>query len=196
MIIYFDTETTGLYPGKICQLSYIIQKGDVTTAKNFFFAVDNVDYCAYLVHGFSVPLLYKLSNGQVFSDCIDEIEKDFESADLTVSHNTAFDFMFMRKEFERCGRCFPCKREYCSMKNTVAICKLPKNRGLGYKYPKVNELCEKMGVTDCEIRQSTKELFGDSNGFHDARFDTTAIFLAMNFAMEREENIKEIKSYL
>ena len=36
MIIYFDTETTGLYPGQICQLSYVMQDEGKVVAKNFF----------------------------------------------------------------------------------------------------------------------------------------------------------------
>ena len=37
MILFFDTETTGLYPGRIIQLSYVMCDGENTTAKNFFF---------------------------------------------------------------------------------------------------------------------------------------------------------------
>ena len=42
MTIYFDTETTGLIPGRIIQLSYIIDNDGEVSAKNFFFAVDYV----------------------------------------------------------------------------------------------------------------------------------------------------------
>ena len=101
MIIYLDTETTGLHPGQICQLSYIIQNGNSVKGKNFFFAVDYVEYGAYMVHGFSKDKLEQLSNGKGFECFIDEIEQDFLSADLVCSHNTAFDFGFLRKEFER-----------------------------------------------------------------------------------------------
>ena len=73
MILYLDTETTGLYPGEICQLSYIMQDKDGATAKNFFFAVKDVEYGAYLVHGFSVQILKELSGGKTFSDHADEI---------------------------------------------------------------------------------------------------------------------------
>ena len=65
MIIYLDTETTGLCPGNICQLSYVLQTEKEVKAKNFYFAVDNVEYGAYSVHGLSPEILYKLSNGRV-----------------------------------------------------------------------------------------------------------------------------------
>ena len=42
MILFFDTETTGLIPGRIIQLSYVMQSETATTAKNFFFAVEYV----------------------------------------------------------------------------------------------------------------------------------------------------------
>ena len=43
MIIFFDTETTGLIPGRIIQLSYIMQSETEVRAKNFFFAVEYVE---------------------------------------------------------------------------------------------------------------------------------------------------------
>ena len=103
MILYFDTETTGLHPGQICQLTYILQDKNGVKAKNFFFSVDYVEFSAQMVHGFSKEKLFVLSNGKTFSDHFEEIKSDFESADLVVAHNVSFDFSFMRKEFERMG---------------------------------------------------------------------------------------------
>lgn len=196
MIIYFDTETSGLYPGQICQLSYIMQTEQKTTAKNMFFTVDNVEYSAYLVHGFSVDKLYKLSNGKRFSRYIEEIATDFESADVIISHNTAFDFMFMRAEFERQGKIFTYKKEFCSMKQTTPICKLARKSGIGYKYPKLSELCQYFGITDREIAITSEKMFGEASDFHDARFDTTAVYLAVNYGMESLDAMKELKEYL
>ena len=76
MILYLDTETTGLYPGNICQLSYAMQDKSGVRAKNMFFSVDKVDYGAYLVHGFSVAKLKTLSKGLRFADRFDEINAD------------------------------------------------------------------------------------------------------------------------
>ena len=57
MVLYFDTETTGLYPGEICQLSYIMQDKGGVSAKNFYFAVDFVEYGALKVHGLTAEKL-------------------------------------------------------------------------------------------------------------------------------------------
>ena len=195
MILYFDTETTGLRPGQICQLSYVMQDENGEMAKNFFFTVDNVEYGAYLVHGFSVEKLKDVSKGKSFADFIDEIESDFNSADLIVCHNTAFDFMFMRAEFDRLNKTFYIKNEFCTMKGLTPVCKLKRSSG-AYKYPKLSEACAYFNINNCEIQAVSKQLFGSVADFHDARFDTAALYLVANFAMEREDCIKEIKNYL
>lgn len=179
MVIFLDTETSGLKPGYICQLSYVIACGRNLYAKNFFFSVPYVEPSAQMVHGFSVEKLRALSNGKRFCDQIEEIEGDFNSADLIVAHNTSFDFSFLRTEFERCDKVFYPKAEFCTMKKSVPICKLKRTNSAGYKYPKLNELSDFFGVTNTDIRFSMQDLFNDVSGFHDARFDTTAMFLCV-----------------
>lgn len=195
MILYFDTETTGLHPGQICQLSYIMQEGESITAKNLFFTVDSVDFGAYMVHGLSVEKLRELSNGHRFSDYVKQIEKDFSCADVIVSHNTAFDFMFMRAEFERLGIDFLVKNSFCSMKKMTAVCKLSSTKGYGYKYPKLSELCKYFCISDEDIKRTSKGLFGESACFHDARFDTTAVFLAVSKGIKLEPTMSELKKF-
>lgn len=195
MVLYFDTETTGLRPGQICQLSYVMQDGESLSSRNMFFTVDGMEYGAYMVHGFSMEKLRSLSGGKRFEDFIDVIECDFLSADAVVSHNTAFDFMFMRAEFERLGRIFKVKNEFCSMKKATPLCKLKKARGEGYKYPKLHELCSYLGVSGSRILSVSEKIFGHKAGFHDARFDTTAVLLAVNAGVEFEE-FEEVKRFL
>ena len=69
-LLFFDTETTSVKPGHICQLSYITvdtsTKPQTTIGKNFFFTVDEMDPSAQEVHGFSLEKLYELSNGLEF----------------------------------------------------------------------------------------------------------------------------------
>ena len=196
MILYFDTETTGLNPGQICQLSYVMQESDKLCCRNFFFTVDSMEYGAFTVHGFSIEKLKTLSGGKRFNDYIDIIENDFSRADLTVSHNTAFDFMFMRAEFERLGRVFPVKNEFCSMKKTTPLCKLPRSNGEGYKYPKLSELCKFLDIYDYQIKNVYERLFGDEAGYHDARFDTSAVFLAVNECIKAYEDFYGVKEFL
>lgn len=185
MVLYFDTETSGLSPGHICQLSYIMQNGKEEQAKNFFFTVPYVDYNAYLVHGFSVEKLKLLSNGKTFADSIDEIEKDFSSADVIVAHNFTFDSMFLRSEFERLSKTFTFNNGFCSMKKSTPICRLEKARGIGYKYPSLTELTDYFGISHLSISDKTEKLFLTDVNFHDARFDTVAMYLALNCGIDK-----------
>ena len=180
MILYLDTETTGLYPGQVCQLSYIMQTKEETTAKNFFFTVDYVEYGAQQVHGLSVEKLKKLSNGLRFRDCIDEIKCDFERADLIIAHNFNFDYMFLSTEFNRQLLDLPIKQSFCSMKSMTPICKILKSNGKSFKYPKLNEMCKFYEISDSQIEKCAVKLFGDTGEFHDARFDTTSVYLSIN----------------
>lgn len=196
MILYFDTETSGLHPGQICQLSYIMQKGDAVISKNFFFTVDSVEYGAFMVHGFSVEKLLSLSGGKRFINHFEEISKDFAEADVVVSHNVNFDFSFMRAEYARLNANFAVKKDFCSMKKSTTLCKLCRPHSAGYKYPKLGELSAFLGISDSDILSATKMLFGAEVGFHDARFDTSALYLACNVGMNSCLQFQELKEYL
>ena len=173
-----------------------MQNGESLTARNLFFTVDYMEESAQAVHGFSLEKLKKLSNGKKFADYIDIIGKDFCSADVVVAHNTAFDFSFMRAEFERLGRVFSVKKEFCSMKKSTPICKLVRASSGAYKYPKLSELCCHFGIGNEQISNALFKVFGASAGFHDARFDTTAVLLAVNKGMSEFGEYEEIKEFL
>ncbi len=196
MILYFDTETTGLRPGQICQISYVMQSAKETVAKNMYFTVDGMEAGALMVHGLTMEKLKAFSLGQRFKDRADEIQIDFEKADLVVSHNTAFDFMFMRAELERLGKTFTYKKEFCSMKNATPLCKLSRRTGAGYKYPKLAELLEYFSISEHEVLTCGKRLFGNVFGAHDARFDTTAVYLAVNKGIKTEKVMEKLEDYL
>ncbi len=180
MVIFFDTETTSLRPGRICQLSYIMQEEESVSAKNMFFDVGWVDPSAAAVHGFTADVLKELSRGQIFADRLEEIKADFSRADVIAAHNFAFDFMFMRAEFEREGERFTYKNSLCSMKKFTPICKLLCSRGAGWKYPKLTELCEFLEIYPYDITRASIALFGAAPAAHDARYDTSALWLALS----------------
>lgn len=192
MVIYLDTETTGLSPGQICQLSYIMQTKDNVKAKNMFFTVNYVSASAQAVHGFSASELLKLSNGKKFADYFEEIYNDFQSASLIVAHNTAFDIMFLRAEFEKLGKVLPDYNLFCSMKKSTPICKIARSSG-GYKYPKLSELCAFWGVTDKDVNTQCANLFGKEVSFHDARFDCSALYLAINKGFNKADAYNLVK---
>ena len=81
------------------------------------------------------------------------------------------------------------------MKKTTPICKLVGRRS-GYKYPKLSELTCFLGISDSQILLETKKLFGNGVGFHDARFDTVAVYLAMKKGMDTQPELSVLREYL
>lgn len=179
-LIIFDTETTGLKPGQICQLSYIVAQDKKIEGKNFFFKVDYIEPAAQRVHGYSVIDLQKLSGGKDFRYYHPEIAGDFSRADRVVAHNYAFDNRFMAAEFARCNSQFTCANYFCTMRHFTSICRLP-----GSKFPKLTELIEFLGIPEYIIKQTAEKLFG-SKGLraHDARYDATATYLCYQKGLE------------
>ena len=179
MIIYFDTETTGLYPGRVIQLSYVIEKDCEVIGKNFYFMVDSVPEAAVKIHNISTEKLRVLSKEKTFEDYAEEIENDFKKASKIVAHNLAFDLSFMHAEFSNLNKVFTYTDGVDSMKLFTPVCKLLRKSG-GYKYPKLSEAAEFFGVTSEEVDGVCKTLFGsDNSNFHDARFDSVMLYLCM-----------------
>jgi DNA polymerase-3 subunit epsilon len=197
MIIYFDTETTGLSPGGIIQLSYIMQDNKGVIGKNFFFFNSYISPQSTEVHGITVEKLYALSKGKTFYDYIDEIERDFESADLLIAHNFPFDFKFMVAEFERCYTSFRYKESFDTMRRFNGLTKIPKACGKGYKYPKLCEMAEFFEVYDYDASTFAIKTFGGTGISHDARFDIAQTFLCVEKAKSMYEGLEEeLKKYL
>ncbi len=191
MYILLDTETTSYHPGQIAQLSYIHLDADrqILWSKNYFFTVDEMDPYAEAIHGFSKQRLEILSGGLRFSDYKDEILPALEGKTL-VAHNVWFDLKFMQYECERVA--FDYKpATLCTMQHFTPICKLPSPKQDGYKRPKVAELITHYNITEEEIKNSTDDIFwADDVGYHDARYDTVAVYLAMKKYYEETKKNK------
>lgn len=179
-LLIFDTETTSIKPGHICQLSYITidasTKPQQTIGKNFFFTVDEMDPAAEAVHGFSLEKLYDLSNGQYIEDLIEEFINDFSESDFVIGHNVNFDVRFLKLELEAMGIDYEPKNMFCTMQYYRDICKILRPSG-DYKNPKLEEVINFLGITKDQISSKADELFQGSGDYHDARFDTAATYL-------------------
>ena len=179
-LLIFDTETTSIKPGHICQLSYITidasTKPQQTIGKNFFFTVDEMDPAAEAVHGFSLEKLYDLSNGQYIEDLIEEFINDFSEADFVIGHNVNFDVRFLKLELEAMGIDYEPKNMFCTMQYYRDICKILRPSG-DYKNPKLEEVINFLGITKDQISSKADELIQGSGDYHDARFDTAATYL-------------------
>lgn len=192
MIIFFDTETTGLTPGNIIQLSYVTEEKNDTAAKNFFFYVPFIPPEATAVHGITAEKLAKLSGGHTFSEYLEEIDDDFRRADLTVAHNFAFDYKFMSAEFSYFDRIFHYNESFDTMKKFTPLVKLPRSGGCGYKYPKLTELTEFFDIYPYDVSRLSINLFGDAGAAHDSRYDATATYMSFMAAANMLPDITKI----
>ena len=187
-MIFFDTETTSLRPGSICQLSYIVVDTSVkpqsVRGENIFFAVDYMDPSAEEVHGFSMEDLYELSGGMYFEDYFEKIYEEFRTADFLIGHNVNFDIQFLAHELEGCGESFSPKRVFCTMNYYKEICKCINARG-ERKNPKLSELVKFLDIAEDNISETSKKFFGGTGKYHDARFDTTATYLAVTEGIKK-----------
>ena len=187
-LLIFDTETTSIKPGHICQLSYITidasSKPQKTIGKNFFITVDEMDPNAEAVHGFSLEKLYELSNGMYFEDLLEDFLTDFAEADFIIGHNVNFDIRFFKHELEDMGIDYEPKNTFCTMQYYKDICKILKPNG-EYKNPKLEEVINFLNITKEQISSKADELFSGSGDYHDARFDTAATYLVVIEGMKK-----------
>lgn len=187
-MIFFDTETTGLKPGNICQLSYILVDTNVkptkTIGRNIFFTVEYIEPGAERIHGFSVENLYELSDGQYFEDLFQEFLEDFQTADFLIGHNVNFDIKFLAYELESCGETLEPKHIFCTMNYYKDICGLKNSRN-DCKAPKLKEAIEFLHIEESDIDSLSKKYFEETGNFHDARFDTTATYLLVTEGIKK-----------
>ena len=186
--VFFDTETTGLRPGQIGQLTYIVEEnGEFIKGNNLFFKVDMMEPGAENVHGFSMELLESLSDGKTFVDHIEEIRADFENA-VIIAHNVNFDLKFMNAEFDRLNIPFKYKKTFCTMEYFKDITKIPARNGVGYKNPKLEEVVKYYEIEKENIMVATNRLFECNEvSYHDARYDTTAMYIVCLLSRGRDE---------
>lgn len=186
-VVYLDTETTGLNPGQICELSLIVENDfQFTEAKNYFFKVDTMTDGAEKVHGYSMVDLAGLSGGKTFSDYKDELLEKLSDATL-VAHNVPFDEKFISQEFWRCGISFRPAARLDSMEYFKPIMRIPaRSKKYGpFKNPKLSEVITYYNISHEKIGNLSNQLFGDmKKDYHDSRFDTTALYVMINVRRE------------
>lgn len=161
-ILIFDTETSGLspYSNVILQLSYQIVDSDswiIQKKVNHYFPWPTnkrkVSQEAIVVNGLTEEFL----NSKQLSDrkaALEEFVADKESCDLVVAHNLEFDKEFIIASCQEEGVKYAnsgWSPSYDTMKKTTNYCQIPKDSGYGYKWPKLTELAECLGVKYYDI---------------------------------------------
>ena len=90
---------------------------------------------------------------------------------------------------------FSPKERFDTMKYFVDICKLPGKYGK-YKNPKLEELVNFFNIDKDKVKAYSEKLFGtdDTGGFHDARYDTTSMFVAFQIYKDSLYNKNDWKN--
>lgn len=154
MIIFFDTETTGL-PGKkwlssslyshwprLVEIAWIECEDDgrIITEFESIIIPDSFDIpkAASSIHGITTHIAQQ--NGRTAGNVLNQFCESLEKCSFIVGHNIGFDINVITSEASRLGICIPMHLypKKCTMKSSVGLCKI--KRGWGYKSPTLSEL--------------------------------------------------------
>ena len=156
-LFVFDTETTGFVEreGPLEIQPYIVQFSGILlelqpdkTLKE----IDRID--AYVKPPISIPFGASQVHGIYDRDVVDKPTIDeqidvflnyLNRADIVVGHNIEYDESVINYELQRLWRRgdYHPQKTLCTMKSSTEYCAIPW-RGVGYKFPKLNELYKKL----------------------------------------------------
>ena len=159
-VLVFDTETTGLPTEKnpsiyetdkwphIIQLSYIVYCSDSNSIITLHDDYINISLNTHIseesqkVHKISRDMLIK---GIHRREALHKFNEIADKCDLLVGHNVSFDKRMILVEAIRNKLKVNISETYCTMRNSVNICKIEKINRDGekyFKYPTLSELHE------------------------------------------------------
>jgi DNA polymerase-3 subunit epsilon len=164
MILFFDTETTGLpknwkapvtdlnnWP-RLAQLAYLLydKRGNLIANGDHIIKPD----------GFTIPVessqIHKITQNRAINEGISlrsaliDFNNVIEMANSVVAHNMSFDEKIIGAEYIRTGipNLISQKKRLCTMEKSTNFCSLPGT--YGYKWPKLSELHFKLFNTGFE----------------------------------------------
>jgi DNA polymerase III epsilon subunit-like protein len=162
-VLIFDTETTGLPDGKnpsiydtqkwphIIQLSYIIydsETNDIVTLEDDYISIEDdviIQPESQKVHNISRELLS--SKGIPIEHALEKFNRFSDMSDVLVGHNVSFDKRMVMVEGIRNKIRMNLHDTYCTMKNSVELCKIQRfwpNGDMYFKYPTLSELHDEL----------------------------------------------------
>lgn len=195
MILFFDTETTGLanwkqpdnHPSqpRLVQLGAILTEDDGSVVRTIGVIVKPEGFVipteASDVHGITTEVALK--HGIAQFDAITLMAQMVNRADKVVAHNYKFDKVVINREFiEEEYQYLNDSKAFCTMEATTDICRLPHTSKWfpgksKYKWPKLEE--------------AYFALFGEALvGAHDALNDVRAT-MRVYFELKRLERVKK-----
>jgi len=162
-VLIFDTETTGLPEGRnpsiyetqkwphIIQLSYIVydsETNDIVTLEDDYISIGDdviIQPESQKVHNISRELLS--SKGIPIEQVLEKFNKFSDMSDMLVGHNVSFDKRMVMVEGIRNKIRMNIHSTYCTMKNSVELCKIQRfwpNGDMYFKYPTLSELHDEL----------------------------------------------------
>jgi DNA polymerase III epsilon subunit-like protein len=156
--MFVDVETNGLpidheapvseldnWP-RIVQIAYkISESGNDVLSRSLYIKPDGFDLGeSEKVHQLSLSFLMRY--GFDLDIVLDMMMSDFQNIDYFCAHNWDFDSKVLGSELIRSGRpnILANVTGHCTMKDTVEFCAIPSKKKEGLKYPRLQELHEKL----------------------------------------------------
>ena len=162
--LFFDTETTGLPRNWSAPVSDLKNWPRlVQIAWEFYKDGVKINSSDYIIRpeGFFIPEetsnIHKITTARAQKEGVDlvvvlkEFQNFVDQADFLVAHNMSFDEKIIGAEFLRCDMpdFLATKKKICTKDESVNFCAIPGINGkVGYKWPKLSELHQKLFNTD------------------------------------------------
>lgn len=150
-ILVFDTETTDLCrhggpPPFIVQLSFVVYDMDDKRIHHRYDEIIHLTDTSVLtseaigIHG--ITRVMASGSTVLMADALREFFRHAKTVDLLVGHNVDFDCRMIKHESDRNLVKLPSSLPpgFCTMKESVDLCKIQSAWGTSYKWPKLVEL--------------------------------------------------------
>lgn len=175
MLLFFDTETTGLprnwkapvtdinnWP-RLVQLAFLLynREGNRIAERSFIIKPDGFKIPADAVKVHGINTQKAISEGIDLRSVLEEFSDFASKSNFLVAHNISFDEKIIGAELirNRMPDCIMSKKKICTMQSSTNFCKI--QGPYGYKWPSLSELHFKL------FRQGFEEA-------HDAMVDINA----------------------
>lgn len=178
IIIFFDTETTGIdcRKDRIVEIAWLLCKPDGKIIREETRMIRSDDFSipdeAAWIHGITTEIA--LEEGNDHSSVLLEFMKDFSGAGLVVGHNVPFDLSLVEEEYKRSHIDFHElheKSQFSTMRGLKDFCKIPPTGYYpDYKFPKLSEAYRAVTGND---------LIDDHDGLMDTEACKEMFFVAL-----------------
>lgn len=175
MLLFFDTETTGLprdyrapltdaanWP-RVVQLAWVLftPAGEELAGQCDVIRPDGWRVPPAMIHGISHQ--QAVAQGRPLREALAAFTAAAQQATTLVAHNFEFDRNILGAEYARLAQTdpIPTRRALCTMRTATNLCAIPAPNGRGYKWPRLSELHQHLFREDFE-------------GAHDALADVRA----------------------